>query len=118
MDASKLAIPDAVKAAFAALPAVGGVAALKFDSSRANELAPNVTQFSDSWNVASVRQPDGLVVIEAPIGSSYSAAVLAEADKRYPGVRVKAVITTSDAWTTPRILTRWQRRRGRRSSRG
>jgi len=98
VDPSKLAIPDAVKAAFAALPAVGGVAALKFDPSRATELAPNVTQFSGSWNVAFIRQPDGLVVIEAPIGSSYSAAVLSEAERRYPGVRVKAIVTTSDAW--------------------
>jgi glyoxylase-like metal-dependent hydrolase (beta-lactamase superfamily II) len=98
LDAPQLTIPDQVRTAFAALPAVVGVAALKFDAARANELAPNVTQFSGNWNVAFVRQPDGLVVIEAPIGSSYSAAVLAEAEKRYPGVRVKAVITTSDAW--------------------
>jgi len=98
VDASRLEIPASVKAAFAALPAVGGVGALTFDPSRANELSANVTQFSGSWNVAFVRQPDGLVVIEAPIGSSYSAAVLGEAERRYPGVHVKAVITTSDAW--------------------
>src|SRR5262249_11034513 len=96
--AALLTIPDPVKTAFAALPSVGGVAALKFDPARAKELAPGVTQFSGSWNVAFVRQPDGVVVIEAPIGSSYSAAVLAEAEKRYPDARVKAVITTSDAW--------------------
>lgn len=98
IDPARLEIPDAVKSAFAALPPVSGVAALTFDPSRATELAPGVTQFRGNWNVALVRQPDGIVVIEAPIGSRYSAAVLAEAEKRYPGVRVKAVITTSDAW--------------------
>src|SRR5262249_41479310 len=94
VDASQLTIPGEVKTAFPALPPVAGVAALRFDPSRANELAPGVTQFSGNWNVAIVHQPDGLVIIEAPIGSSYSAAVLAEAEKRYPGLRVKAVITT------------------------
>jgi hypothetical protein len=98
IDASQFAIPDDVKKAFAALPAVSGIPALTFDPAKATELAPGVVQFAGAWNVGFVRQPDGLVVIEAPIGSSYSASVLAEAEKRYPGVRVKAVITTSDAW--------------------
>ncbi len=98
IDPAQLSIPDEAKKAFAALPAVSGIPALKFDPAKATELAPGVVQFSGAWNVGFVRQPDGLVVIEAPIGSAYSASVLAEAEKRYPGVRVKAVITTSDAW--------------------
>jgi glyoxylase-like metal-dependent hydrolase (beta-lactamase superfamily II) len=98
VDAAQFTIPDETKKAFAALPAVSGIPALTFDPAKATELAPGVTQFSGNWNVAFVRQPDGVVVIEAPIGSSYSAAVLAEAERRYPGTRVKAVITTSDAW--------------------
>jgi hypothetical protein len=98
VDAAAFRIPDEVKTAFAALPRVAGVPALKFDAGKATELAPGVVQFSGNWNVAFVRQPDGIVIIEAPIGSSYSAAVIAEAETRYPGARVKAVITTSDAW--------------------
>ncbi|HTM24122.1 MAG TPA: hypothetical protein VL225_02960 [Vicinamibacterales bacterium] len=98
LDASQFTVPADVKQAFLASPVVTGIPALRFDAAKATELGPGVTQFSGSWNVAFVRQPDGLVVIEAPIGSSYSAAVLAEAERRYPGVRVKAVITTSDAW--------------------
>jgi len=97
-DPAQLSIAEDVKTAFAGLPAVSGIPALTFDPSKAAELAPGVIQFRGSWNVGFVRQPDGLVVIEAPITSSYSAAVLAEAEKRYPGVPVKAVITTSDAW--------------------
>lgn len=99
LDAAQFAIPDAVRTAFAsASPAAAGVAALRFDPSKVNDLAPGVIQFSGAWNVALVHQPDGIVIVEAPIGSSYSASVIAEAEKRYPGARVKAVITTSDAW--------------------
>src|SRR5262249_2989079 len=43
-------------------------------------------------------QSDGLVVVEAPIGSHYSVQVLDELVRRYPNTRVKALITTSDAW--------------------
>jgi glyoxylase-like metal-dependent hydrolase (beta-lactamase superfamily II) len=98
LDAAPFTIPVDVKRAFAALPAAAGVAALTFDPAKATELAPGVVQYSGSWNVAFVRQPDGVVIIVAPIGSRYSAAVLDEAGRRYPGARVKAVITTSDAW--------------------
>src|SRR5205807_6709599 len=51
-----------------------------------------------SWNTTLVRQTDGIVVLEAPISSGYSVKVLAEAEKRWPRVPVKAVITTSDSW--------------------
>lgn len=50
------------------------------------------------WNIAFVEQADGIVVLEAPISSSYSAKVLDAAKLRFPGKPVKAVITTSDAW--------------------
>ena len=98
LDQTQFAIPDDVKKAFLAVPSVTGIPALQFDSSRATELASGVTQFAGNWNLAFVRQADGVVVIEAPIGSNYSSQVLDEAAKRYPGVPVKAVITTSDAW--------------------
>jgi len=39
-----------------------------------------------------------VIVIEAPISSGYSAQVLAEAGKRFPGILIKCVITTSDSW--------------------
>lgn len=98
LDGGQFTIPEDVRKAFDASPAAEGIAALKFDAAKAAELAPGVVQFRGAWNVAFVRQPDGLVIIEAPIGSSYSASVLAEAERRFPGARVKAVITTSDAW--------------------
>ena len=51
-----------------------------------------------SWNATFVRQEDGIVILEAPISSGYSAKVIAEARRRYPGQPIKAVVTTSDSW--------------------
>ena len=62
------------------------------------ELAKDIVHIPGSWNVTLVRQSDGIVVVEAPISSGYSIKVLAEAEKRWPGVPVKAVISTSDSW--------------------
>ncbi|MCP3099909.1 hypothetical protein LZ198_13620 [Myxococcus sp. K15C18031901] len=62
------------------------------------ELVPGVVLIPGRWNVALVKQDDGVVVIEAPISSGYSAAVLEEVRRRHPGVKVKAVVSTSDAW--------------------
>ena len=98
MDPTSFAIPADVKAAFAALPP-SPAAALKLDvANRRVEVAPGVVQYGGSWNVEVVQQPDGLVVIEAPIGSSYSVQVLDELSRRYSGAKVKAVITTADSW--------------------
>lgn len=62
------------------------------------ELAPGVVVIPGAWNVGIIRQDDGLVILEAPISSGYSAKVIAEAKRRYPGVPIKAVISTSDSW--------------------
>ncbi len=60
--------------------------------------APGVVKVPGRWDVALVRQDDGVVVLEAPIGNGYSARVLDEAERRFPGVPIKAVVSTSDAW--------------------
>ncbi|HEU5416011.1 MAG TPA: MBL fold metallo-hydrolase [Candidatus Angelobacter sp.] len=62
------------------------------------EPAPGIVILPGAWNTTIIRQPDGIVILEAPISSGYSSKVLAEAKRRFPNVAVKAVITTSDAW--------------------
>jgi len=62
------------------------------------EIAPKVIQIPGSWYSTIVRQSDGLVIIEAPISSGYSQKVIAEAERRFPGVPLKAVITTNNFW--------------------
>lgn len=64
----------------------------------ASELAPGVWLIPGSWNTTLIHQDDGIVVLEAPISSGYSAKVLDFAQTKFPGVRIKAVITTSDSW--------------------
>lgn len=98
IDAASLAIPAETKQAFAALPSVYGIPSLTLDPAKRTEIAPGVAHYAGNWNVGVVQQPDGLVILEAPVGSRYSAQVLDEVAKRYPGVNVKALVTTSDAW--------------------
>lgn len=58
----------------------------------------DIVQFVGAWNSAIIRQPDGLVMLESPIGPPFSQAMMAEAKKRFPGMPIKALITTSDAY--------------------
>jgi hypothetical protein len=63
------------------------------------EIAPGVVQIPGSWFVTLVRQDDGVVVIDAPISSGYSAEAIAEAGRIFPGVPIKALVTsTSFLW--------------------
>lgn len=62
------------------------------------ELAAGVVLIPGSWNATFVRQDDGIVILEAPISSGYSAKVIAEARRRFPQQPIKAVVTTSDSW--------------------
>jgi hypothetical protein len=62
------------------------------------ELAKDIVFVPGRWNASLVKQSDGVVVLEAPAASGYSAQAISEAERRWPGVSIKAVITTSDAW--------------------
>ncbi|WP_164013263.1 hypothetical protein [Pyxidicoccus trucidator] len=93
------AIPDDVRKGFEARRhTTADATPLGRPDRPAVELAPGVVHLPGPWDVALVKQEDGLVVIEAPIAPGYSARVLEEAAKRFPGVKVKAVVSTSDAW--------------------
>jgi glyoxylase-like metal-dependent hydrolase (beta-lactamase superfamily II) len=63
----------------------------------AQQLAEGIIQVPGSWDIVEVRQPDGVVVFEGPMTSSYSVKVLEDVKARM-GAPVKAVITTSDSW--------------------
>jgi hypothetical protein len=61
-------------------------------------LAPGVDLYQGAWNATLISQDDGVVVLEAPISPRYTEGVLAFARKRYPGLPVKGVLSTSDSW--------------------
>jgi hypothetical protein len=93
------AISAAVRSAFAARPRVTADDRPLGSASRpVQEPAPGIVIIPGPWNSTIVRQQDGLVVLEAPMSSGYSAKLIAEAQRRFPGVPIKAVVTTSDAW--------------------
>lgn len=69
-----------------------------FRADKSTTLAPGVDLFLGAWNSTIVKQPDGIIILEAPISGLYTQGVIDEARKRYPGMPVKAVLSTSDSW--------------------
>lgn len=67
-------------------------------SASTSELAPGIIFIPGAWNTTIVHQDDGLVILEAPMSSGYSAKVIQMAERQFPGIAIKAVITTSDSW--------------------
>jgi hypothetical protein len=62
------------------------------------ELAPGVVKVPGNWDIVEVNQGDGVVIIEGPLTSDYSAKVIEDAQRRFGGAAIKAAITTSDSW--------------------
>lgn len=69
-----------------------------FRHDRHVELANGIDLFLGSWNTTIVRQNDGIVILETPISGVFTEGIFAEAQKRYPGVPIKAALSTSDSW--------------------
>lgn len=93
-------IPDDVKQKFAAAPKPPKLVEAPFGRADkpAVEIAPGVVKVSGAWDICYVKQPDGIVIIEAPLTSAYSVKAIDEAKRRFPGEKIKAVISTSDAF--------------------
>lgn len=89
-------VPEQIKKAFA--PRSMDDYQLGNPQKPAQEIMPDVIQIPGTWYTTIVRQTDGLVIIEAPFSNGYSAKVIAEAEKRFPKVPIKAVITCSSYW--------------------
>lgn len=64
----------------------------------AKEIYPGIQFLPGNWNTLLVKTNEGIVVLEAPVSSNYSAVVMGVARKLFPTDQVKAVISTSDAW--------------------
>jgi hypothetical protein len=69
-----------------------------FGVKQATALAPGIDLYAGSWNATVVKEPDGIVILEAPISGLYTQGVFKEARKRHPGVAITAVLSTSDSW--------------------
>jgi hypothetical protein len=62
------------------------------------EIAPGIEYMQAGFSATEIRQSDGIVILEAVVSSGYSAKIIEDAQKRFPGLPIKAVITTSDSW--------------------
>ncbi|WP_242918393.1 hypothetical protein [Pontibacter liquoris] len=99
LPADTFAIPEQVQQQFAAQPVPDyNKLPLGRPDKQPQELAPGVLQIPGYWNVALIKQEDGVILLEAPISGGYTAQALAKARELYPDLKVKAVISTSDAW--------------------
>lgn len=95
-----VAIPDSVRAAFARVAVSQGSLAgrVTLPTLTPSPIAPNVVLYQGGYQSAAVKQPDGVVIIEAPESAAKSKAVLADVATRWSGTHVKAVVTTSPMW--------------------
>jgi hypothetical protein len=69
-----------------------------FPDNKGADLAPGVTLYENAWNSTLIKQPDGIVILEAPLSGVYTNGLIQEAGRRYPGIPIKAVLSTSDSW--------------------
>jgi hypothetical protein len=69
-----------------------------FHADKPTALAPGVDLYRGAWNSTIVKQPDGVVILEAPISGLYIQGVIDEAKKKYPCAPITAVLSTSDSW--------------------
>jgi hypothetical protein len=69
-----------------------------FSVKQATSLAPGVDLYAGSWNSTVVKEPDGIIVLEAPISATYTQGVMKEARRRHAGMPISAVLSTSDSW--------------------
>jgi hypothetical protein len=98
IDPNQFVLPDDVSAASKALPVVTPLPSPTIAESKVIALSDTVVEIPGNFNVSLVRQPDGVLVIEGTTSPAYSQLVMAFAAKRFPGVAIKALVTTSDAW--------------------
>ncbi len=100
LNEADLTIPDEVRKRYNPTSKAADLEArpLGIPGQPAQELRPGIVLIPGAWNATFIRQDDGVVILEAPISSGYSAKVIAEAKRRFPDLPVKAFITTSDSW--------------------
>ncbi len=69
-----------------------------FPEGKGADLAPGISLYESSWNATIVKQQDGIVILETPLSGTFANGLIQEAKRRYPGIPIKAVLSTSDSW--------------------
>jgi hypothetical protein len=90
-------VPDSLFSTDQELFDTGSVHAKKGDFSSVQEIDDDVFLLPGAWFVSWIIHENDIVVIEAPISSSYSASIIDHLTSTYPDKTITAVINASDA---------------------
>jgi hypothetical protein len=93
--ADSFAISDSIRAKFV----VSQPMVLGNGRGQPTELGDGITWVAGRWATMIVRQASGIVVIDSPYAAEYSARVLDEIARRYPGVPVRSLVVTDFMWS-------------------
>jgi hypothetical protein len=95
--ADSFAIADSVRPQFATM-SHGAPATMPQPTLTPVTLADGVVLFAGYYQSALIREPDGIIVLDASQSNATSRAVLAQAASLFPGIPIAGVITTASAW--------------------
>ena len=98
LNTDSLTIPEEIKQQGKLLYENQSAALQKQVEQGGKEIAPGVWFLRGPCNSTIISQPDGIVVIESSHASFYGEALIKKAQALFPGKKIKALITTSDAW--------------------
>lgn len=62
------------------------------------EIDTNVNLLLGQWFVHWIIQDDGILILEAPISSSYSKSIIEHLKKKHPSLPIKGIVVASDAY--------------------
>lgn len=103
VEESKLSIPDSTKSKLA-LYSTRANMYTNIPVLASKEIMPGIFYISGkntpvgSYNAWFVKTKKGIIVLEAPVSPAYSKGVMNEVKKQFPGEKMVALLTTSDAW--------------------
>lgn len=96
--ADSLLVPDSIRQKDKTLESNQLAALQQYINKSGHEIIPGVWLLGGYCNSTIINQSDGIVIIEAPFSSAYGEAIISKAKALYPDKKIKALITTSDAW--------------------
>lgn len=96
--ADSFAVSDSARAQYVAASALNFSRFRLGVRGQPTELKPGIVRVPDQWTQTLVKQSDGVVIFEAHISAQYLHEVIGEANRRWPGAPVKAIVLTSDPW--------------------
>jgi hypothetical protein len=73
-------------------------ASTKKQAGKTMEILPGIWKLKDTVSTYFVKQTDGILILDAPFSSVYSAETIGQIQKLFPGAWLKGVISTSDSW--------------------